>query len=158
MKMHAVKRNSAGRGRKGFSLVTTVTILVLLSLIAIGLLSLSAVTVRNSTAELALARLREDFVDIKAFDDWAATYSQRSEREGNDHEARRARMHAANPKYILRNYLAQKAIEAAETGDYGPVRELHEVLSRPFDEQPGMERYAERPPEWGKHLEISCSS
>ena len=50
------------------------------------------------------------------------------------------------------------AIEAAEKGDYGPVRELHQVLSRPFDEQPAMQRYAERPPEWGKHLEISCSS
>ncbi len=112
----------------------------------------------DSTAEQALARLREDFIDIKAFDDWAATYRQRSERDGVDHEARRTRMHAANPKYILRNYLAQQAIEAAEAGDYGPVRELHQVLSRPFDEQPGMERYAERPPEWGKHLEISCSS
>ena len=53
MNMHAVIRNSAGRGRKGFSLVTTVTILVLLSLIAIGLLSLSAVTMRSSTSELA---------------------------------------------------------------------------------------------------------
>ena len=109
-------------------------------------------------ADQALARLREDFLDIKAFDDWAATYRQRSEREGIDHEARRTRMHATNPKYILRNYLAQKAIEAAEAGDYGPVRELHQVLSRPYDEQPGMEHYAERPPEWGKHLEISCSS
>ena len=109
-------------------------------------------------ADQALARLREDFLDIKAFDDWAATYRQRSEREGIDHEARRTRMHATNPKYILRNYLAQKAIEAAEAGDYGPVRELHQVLSRPYDERPGMERYAERPPEWGKHLEISCSS
>ncbi|MNN89402.1 hypothetical protein D3C81_2072160 [compost metagenome] len=67
-------------------------------------------------------------------------------------------MHAVNPRYILRNYLAQQAIEAAEQGDYGPVRELHAVLSRPFADQPGMERYAERPPEWGKHLEISCSS
>ncbi|MNJ53475.1 hypothetical protein D3C77_488620 [compost metagenome] len=67
-------------------------------------------------------------------------------------------MHAVNPHYSLRNYLAQQAIEAAERGDYGPVRELHAVLSRPFDEQPGMQRYAERPPEWGKHLEISCSS
>ena len=59
---------------------------------------------------------------------------------------------------LLRNYLAQEAISAAEQGDYGPVRELHAVLSRPFDEQPGFERYAQRPPEWGKHLEISCSS
>jgi len=108
--------------------------------------------------EQALARLREDFIDIKGFDEWAATYGQRTQREGDDQDARRARMHAVNPKYILRNYLAQQAIEAAEAGDYGPVRELHAVLSHPFDDQPGMERYAERPPEWGKHLEISCSS
>ncbi|MDP7106711.1 MAG: hypothetical protein QGH41_06510, partial [Roseibacillus sp.] len=58
MKIHAVMKNSAGRGRKGFSLVTTVTILVLLSLIAIGLLSLSTVTVRSSTSELAQLEAR----------------------------------------------------------------------------------------------------
>jgi len=67
-------------------------------------------------------------------------------------------MHAVNPLYILRNYLTQKAIDAAESGDYAEVRRLHAVLSNPFTEQPGMESYAERPPEWGKHLEISCSS
>ena len=109
-------------------------------------------------AEQALARLREDFIDIRAFDDWAADYRARSNRENGDSEARRTRMHAVNPKFILRNYLAQEAIAAAEAGDYAPVRDLHAVLSHPFDEQPGHERYAERPPEWGKHLEISCSS
>ncbi|MNT72512.1 hypothetical protein D3C72_2111200 [compost metagenome] len=67
-------------------------------------------------------------------------------------------MHAVNPLYVLRNYLAQKAIDAAEQGDYEEVRRLHAVLSNPFEAQPGMEAYAERPPEWGKHLEISCSS
>ena len=112
----------------------------------------------DSPAEQALSRLREDFVDLQGFDRWAQTYRQRSESEGTDQAARQTRMRAANPKYILRNYLAQQAIEAAEQGDYEPVRELHAVLSRPFDEQPGMERYAQRPPEWGKHLEISCSS
>ena len=79
-------------------------------------------------------------------------------REGGSAEARRARMHAVNPRYSLRNYLAQQAIEAAEAGDFAPLHELHAVLSRPFEEQPGKERYTERPPEWGKHLEISCSS
>ena len=58
MKMYAVMRNSAGRERKGFSLITTVTILVLLALIAIGLLSLSTVTVRSSTSELAQLEAR----------------------------------------------------------------------------------------------------
>ncbi|WP_394561408.1 protein adenylyltransferase SelO [Aquipseudomonas alcaligenes] len=106
----------------------------------------------------ALAQLREDFVDLAGFDQWGAQYLARSEREGSEQAARRTRMHAVNPLYLLRNYLAQNAISAAEQGDYGPVRELHAVLANPFEEQPGMQRYTERPPEWGKHLEISCSS
>ena len=107
----------------------------------------------------ALRRLREEFVDLAGFDGWSGDFLARlALEEPESEEDRRARMHAVNPKYILRNYLAQEAIQAAEQGDYGPVRELHAVLSRPFDEQPGKESYAERPPEWGKHLEISCSS
>ncbi|EIK54493.1 hypothetical protein YO5_17045 [Stutzerimonas stutzeri TS44] len=112
----------------------------------------------DSPAPQAVRRLREDFVDLAGFDAWAADYCARVAREDATQDSRQARMHAVNPKYILRNYLAQQVIEAAEQGDYGPVRELHAVLGRPFDEQPGMQRYAERPPEWGKHLEISCSS
>ena len=110
-------------------------------------------------AAQAVARLRDDFVDLKGFDEWAAHYVARVAREGHtDEQARRERMHAVNPLYILRNYLAQKAIDAAEAGDYSEVRRLHSVLTHPFTEQPGMDAYAERPPEWGKHLEISCSS
>ncbi|MNZ30861.1 hypothetical protein D3C78_481470 [compost metagenome] len=113
----------------------------------------------DEPAAAAMQRLREDFVDLAGFDAWAADYLARAAREGaQDESERRARMHAVNPRYILRNYLAQQAIEAAQQGDYAPVRELHAVLSRPFAEQPSMQRYAERPPEWGKHLEISCSS
>ncbi len=106
----------------------------------------------------ALQRLRDDFVDLAGFDQWGQAYIARTAREGHEQNARRTRMHAANPLYVLRNYLAQNAISAAEQGDYAPVRELHAVLSRPFEEQAGMQRYTERPPEWGKHLEISCSS
>ncbi|MOA38786.1 hypothetical protein D3C78_1605050 [compost metagenome] len=105
-----------------------------------------------------MAALRDDFVDRDGFDAWASDYCARSDRDGASQDDRRTRMHAVNPLYVLRNYLAQQAIEAAEAGDYAPVRELHAVLARPFEEQPGMARYAERPPEWGKHLEISCSS
>ena len=112
----------------------------------------------DSPAPQAVQRLREDFVDLAGFDAWAADYCARVAREDATQDSRQARMRAVNPKYILRNYLAQQVIEAAENGDYGPVRELHAVLGRPFDEQPSMQRYAERPPEWGKHLEISCSS
>lgn len=129
------------------------------------LMQSSAVDYSNFFRELgdsaplhAVQRLREDFVDLAGFDTWADDYCQRSEQESGEQAERQTRMHAANPKYILRNYLAQQAIEAAEQGDYAPVRELHAVLSRPFDEQPEMQRYAQRPPDWGKHLQISCSS
>ena len=106
----------------------------------------------------AVASLRDDFVDLAGFDQWASDYCARAAEGDDDQDARRTRMHAVNPLYVLRNYLAQQAIEAAEQGDYGPVRELHTVLSQPFEAQAGMARYAERPPQWGKHLEISCSS
>ena len=109
-------------------------------------------------AEATVRTLREEFVDLAGFDAWAAEYQARVAREGGAPDERRARMQAVNPRYSLRNYLAQQAIEAAEAGDFAPLRELHTVLSRPFEEQPGRERYTGRPPEWGKHLEISCSS
>ncbi|MNE55968.1 hypothetical protein D3C80_1508410 [compost metagenome] len=112
----------------------------------------------DQPAEQALQVVRDDFVDLAGFDRWAVDYLARIAREPDNAEGRRERMHAVNPLYILRNYLAQRAIEAAEGGDYEEVRRLHQVLCKPFEEQPGMQAYAERPPEWGKHLEISCSS
>ncbi|WP_430317395.1 protein adenylyltransferase SelO [Pseudomonas nitroreducens] len=108
--------------------------------------------------EQALAVVRDDFVDLAGFDAWAADYRARVEREGGSQDERRERMHAVNPLYVLRNYLAQEAITAAEQGDFSVVRRLHEVLSRPFEEQPDAEAFTRRPPDWGKHLEISCSS
>ncbi|TDF84995.1 protein adenylyltransferase SelO [Pseudomonas sp. H9] len=112
----------------------------------------------DQPAEQALRVVRDDFVNLAGFDGWAEDYLARIAREPSNAEGRRERMHAVNPLYILRNYLAQRAIEAAEGGDYEEVRRLHQVLCKPFEEQPGMQAYAERPPEWGKHLEISCSS
>ncbi|WP_249678194.1 protein adenylyltransferase SelO [Pseudomonas abieticivorans] len=111
----------------------------------------------DEAAEAAVLKLRDDFIDRDAFDAWATAYLARLNREPASSD-RTARMHAVNPLYVLRNYLAQKAIDAAEDGDYEEVRRLHRVLTRPFEAQAGMEAYAQRPPEWGKHLEISCSS
>ena len=110
-------------------------------------------------AEGAIGERVGSGLEVDGFVAWGESYVARVARDGDTDQAqRRTRMHAVNPLYILRNYLAQKAIDAAEQGDYSEVRRLHAVLSKPFDEQPGMEGYAERPPEWGKHLEISCSS
>ena len=67
-------------------------------------------------------------------------------------------MDQVNPKYVLRNYLAQIAIDKAQKKDFSEVDRLRGVLQRPFDEQPEMGHYARPAPEWGRHLTISCSS
>jgi uncharacterized protein YdiU (UPF0061 family) len=108
--------------------------------------------------EQALAPQRDDFVDRTGFDGWAERYRARLRRETRPRAQRRAAMRAANPKYILRNYLAQQAIALAEQGDYSEVNRLLQLLQQPYDEQPERESYAAPPPDWGKHIEVSCSS
>ncbi|WP_404361723.1 YdiU family protein [Marinobacter sp.] len=102
--------------------------------------------------------VRDLFVDRKVADEWLEGYQKRLERESRPDTEREAAMCAVNPKYILRNYLAQQVIQDAQTGNYEPFRQLIEVLKKPFDEQPENEAYAAPPPDWGKHLNISCSS
>jgi uncharacterized protein YdiU (UPF0061 family) len=104
------------------------------------------------------APLRDLFIDRPAFDAWAEGYRARLRSEASVDAERRAAMNRVNPKYVLRNYLAQQAIEQAQNGDYAGVRDLLAVLEQPFDEQPGKERYAALPPDWAAHLEVSCSS
>jgi len=104
------------------------------------------------------APLRDLFIDRDGFDAWAQRYSQRLKLEHSQDDARAERMRKTNPKYILRNYLAQQAIDKAQQGDFSEVERLHRCLRRPFDEAPEFEHYAAFPPDWGKRLEISCSS
>ncbi|TFW09410.1 YdiU family protein [Oxalobacteraceae bacterium OM1] len=104
------------------------------------------------------APLRDLFIDRPAFDAWAADYRARLHQENSVDGERRARMHAVNPKYILRNYLAQVAIDKAQKKDFSEVAKLLAVLERPFDEQPENEQYAALPPDWASELEVSCSS
>ncbi len=104
------------------------------------------------------AAIRDLFMDRAAFDGWAVQYRARLIQENSEDAARSQRMKSVNPKYILRNYLAQIAIEKAEKKDFSEVQKLLDILRHPFDEQPRHEDYASLPPDWASGLEVSCSS
>jgi uncharacterized protein YdiU (UPF0061 family) len=102
--------------------------------------------------------LRDLFLDREAFDKWARCYEDRLREERSRDEDRLVHMNRVNPKYVLRNYLAQTAIEKAQNKDYSEIDRLLTLLQNPYSDQPGMDAYAIPPPNWGKHLAVSCSS
>jgi serine/tyrosine/threonine adenylyltransferase len=112
----------------------------------------------STAAGAANAAVRDLFIDPAGFADWATRYADRLAREGSHDATRAERMRRANPKFILRNHLAQAAIERAEQGDFSETMRLLGVLARPFDEQPEHEADAGFPPDWAQHIEVSCSS
>ena len=102
--------------------------------------------------------VRDLFMTREGFDAWAARYRSRLQAESSVDAERAARMNRVNPKYVLRNHLAETAIVRARQGDFAEIARLMSVLQRPFDEQPEHEADAGFPPDWATQLEVSCSS
>lgn len=100
--------------------------------------------------------LRDEFIDRAGFDDWFARYRARLLLDGVDDATRQKVMQGANPALVLRNWLAQRAIDGAEKGDMSELHRLHAALREPFSDR--SDDYIARPPDWGRRLEVSCSS
>ncbi|MFZ6774188.1 protein adenylyltransferase SelO [Undibacterium sp. SXout7W] len=102
--------------------------------------------------------LRDLFIDRNALNEWLKLYRDRLMSENSDEKKRHQIMQARNPKYILRNYLAQIAIEKAQKKDFSEIAKLLAILKNPYLEQDEYDDYAQLPPDWAKNLEVSCSS
>jgi uncharacterized protein YdiU (UPF0061 family) len=113
----------------------------------------------DSAPDADNAPLGDLFVQRGTFVAWAGRYRARLALETDADSKRKARMDRINPKYVLRNYLAENAIrKAADQRDYSEIGRLMHVLARPYDEQAAMQAYAEPAPEWASALAVSCSS
>lgn len=99
------------------------------------------------------------FEDQESISNWMSSYKLRLKAEDSDDSERKKAMDLVNPKFILRNYLAENAIrKAVDEADYSEIERLHRILKDPFSEQIQFQDYATASPNWGKNLVISCSS
>jgi uncharacterized protein YdiU (UPF0061 family) len=102
--------------------------------------------------------LRSEVADAAVLESWLSAYRDRLAAERSKDGERQARMARVNPVYVLRTWLAEQAIRQAEAGDPAEIERLRDLLKFPFSERPGMQQYAQSPPEWARDLTISCSS
>ena len=94
--------------------------------------------------------------------DWFGLYLARLQKETASDAERKKKMNTINPKYVLRNYMSQVAIDASDKGDHSIVNELFELLKKPYDEQVDSEKWFVKRPEWARTKAgcsmLSCSS
>ncbi|MEE9407340.1 MAG: YdiU family protein [Polaribacter sp.] len=122
--------------------------------------NLSSFTDEKSGLEL----IKEAFYDFKNISDevkikwnlWFKKYEDKLTIERVSSEERKEKMNAVNPKYILRNYMSQLAIDAANEGDYSLIDELFQLLKKPYSEQPKSQKWFAKRPEWARN-KVGCS-
>lgn len=131
--------------------------------------NLSNVT-KKDTPEEALLKIHDAFYKPSGIKDrildtwlyWLTQYIHRINKEMASDDERKSKMNAVNPKYVLRNYMAQLTIEAAEKEDYSLLEELHILLKKPYEDQPDFEKWFAKRPDWAREKVgssmLSCSS
>jgi uncharacterized protein YdiU (UPF0061 family) len=112
----------------------------------------------GSNTKLEEISVRNDFLDRAAIDQWFESYISRIKLENINDEERSTLMNRINPKFILRNHLAQHAIEKAQKDDFSETEKLMRILSLPYQDQPEYEEYAKPPHPGINPVEVSCSS
>jgi uncharacterized protein YdiU (UPF0061 family) len=125
--------------------------------------NLSAIQKTDSLVE-AFEKIKEAFYNEKALDEsilkhwhtWLTLYHNRITQENTTDGERKEQMNAVNPKYVLRNYMAQLAIEAADKGDYSLINELFELLKKPYCEQVDHQKWFAKRPDWARD-KVGCS-
>lgn len=93
---------------------------------------------------------------LNQWNQWFTDYAERLKDETLSYDQRKEQMNKANPKYVLRNYMAQMAIDKADNGDYSLIDEFYQLLKKPYDEQPDSEQWFAKRPEWARH-KVGCS-
>jgi uncharacterized protein YdiU (UPF0061 family) len=92
----------------------------------------------------------------KRWQDWFQKYADRLENEQLSNKERKQHMNLVNPKYVLRNYMSQLAIDDADKGDYKLIDELFNMLKKPYEEQPNYQKWFAKRPDWARH-KVGCS-
>ena len=125
---------------------------------------------KNDSVEMAFEKIKDAFYKTDEIKEhildtwlfWLTQYINRLNKEMASDDERKSKMNATNPKYVLRNYIAQLTIEAAEKEDYSLLNEMHLLLKKPYDEQPEFEKWFAKRPDWAREKVgssmLSCSS
>jgi len=119
---------------------------------------------KSDSAEKALETIKDAFYKPEEIKDtikdnwllWFTDYLERLNLENTSDEERIKLQNSVNPKYVLRNYMAQLAIDAADQEDYSLISELYELLKKPYDEQPEYEKWFAKRPDWARS-KVGCS-
>ncbi len=119
---------------------------------------------KEDTVENVIIKIEKAFYipseivdEVKLFwETWFQNYLDRLQNESVSDEDKKTKMNAVNPKYVLRNYMAQLAIDDADKGNYSLLNELYLLLKNPYDEQPENEKWFVKRPEWARN-KVGCS-